>query len=904
MYKRIFIAALTALLVWMAPGLVEPAAASTVPQGFRDELVTKLEAPTAIAFTPDGRMLVASRSGRIRVHQNDRLLPTPALDIQSRVCSNSERGMLGIAVDPKFEANKYVYVYYTFKKYGVCPVKEPANQKNPVNRVSRFVLNDDNTVAAGSEKVLVDGIPSPNGNHNAGDLQFGNDDYLYVSVGDGACDYAQPTKCQSENDASRDRHVLLGKILRVTRSGGIPSDNPYIGDNSARCGVPGDDGRTTAAKNCKETFAMGLRNPFRMAFDPGVVGTRFRINDVGGRYREEIDAGKKGADYAWNLCEGTEDNPFRAGSVDCRSAPYTPPIHQYSHNTGCSSITGAAFVPNGVWPASYDKSYLFGDYVCGKVFKLTPKSGGEYAKTTFVDGIGRGGPVHMAFGPYDRNQALYYATYTDGGEIRRVVHSTSVNDTPNASVTADPTYGPDVPLTVNFDASKSSDPDGDPLTYIWGFGDGTTSTGTSPKITHTYQVAGTYTATLKVRDEFGATSAARSVSIYPGNTPPQPSITAPAEGFLFRVGQEVTLSGASTDAEDTDPVSLSWKVVQHHNGSHTHPYESGTGDSMMFTAPPPEDVLATGAGNYLEARLTATDSSGLSNTVFRQLDPRRVKVVFESDPSGMRLKANGYGFTAPRTLTSWNGYRLKVEAPEQKDSEGQMWGDATWSDGGVATHTIVSPANDTIYTADFQTIAQETTLSVARSRAVVPYLGRVTLIGKLSSSERRIADRKVTILRSVDRGRNWIKDGTAYYDSGSKTYRVVRRLKLNTLYRMRFEGGSLYKGATSKNILVKARAHLPRPVVASGVEKNRYFTVSGYFRPYHEGRTLLRFYHYRNGNWRFHKAVYAKNRYYKGYTKYARRYKLPYTGRWYVRAYHNDETHAATRSPIEVFRAR
>lgn len=131
-----------------------------------------------------------------------------------------------------------------------------------------------------------------------------------------------------ENDASRDRHVLLGKILRVTRDGDIPAGNPYTSAaNGARCGIPSANGRTAPGNVCKETFARGLRNPFRMAFDPDAAGTRFNINDVGQNAWEEIDRGAKGADYAWNLCEGKHDNPDRPSSVNCGSKPYTPPIH-------------------------------------------------------------------------------------------------------------------------------------------------------------------------------------------------------------------------------------------------------------------------------------------------------------------------------------------------------------------------------------------------------------------------------------------------------------------------------------------------------------------------------------------------------------------------------------------------
>lgn len=263
-------------------------AQAQLPADFEDRPVATVGDPTAMAFTPDGRMLVATKPGQLRVHKEGATGTTTALDISGKVCSNSERGLLGAAVDPDFASNRYVYLYYTYKKHGVCPVGEPGRGDNPVNRISRFTMSGD-TVSRSSEKILITNIPSPNGNHNAGDLHFGKDGYLYVSVGDGACDYAQPQNCQTANDAARDRHVLLGKILRITKDGGIPATNPYTGSNSARCGVPAANGRTQPGNNCKETFSWGFRNPFRMAFDPDASGTSFRINDVGAATWEEID---------------------------------------------------------------------------------------------------------------------------------------------------------------------------------------------------------------------------------------------------------------------------------------------------------------------------------------------------------------------------------------------------------------------------------------------------------------------------------------------------------------------------------------------------------------------------------------------------------------------------------------
>src|SRR4030095_8902969 len=188
--------------------------------------------------------------------------------------------------------------YYTFKKFNVCPTGQPTNPNNPVNRVARFILNDDNTLDVESETILIDNIRSSNGNHNGGDLQFGKDGFLYISVGDGGADYAGDSGAGGANDAARDMHVLLGKILRITRDGFIPPTNPFQGANSARCNTAG---MTMAGNWCQETFAWGLRNPFRLAFDPNAAGTRFFIHDLGQGAWEEIDEAVPGADYGWGI---------------------------------------------------------------------------------------------------------------------------------------------------------------------------------------------------------------------------------------------------------------------------------------------------------------------------------------------------------------------------------------------------------------------------------------------------------------------------------------------------------------------------------------------------------------------------------------------------------------------------
>ena len=674
------------LLVAHVPGF----ALAAVPAGFEDSVVATVPAPTALAFTPDGRLLITTQPGRLYIVQNDTLLATPALDLAGVLCANSERGLLGVAVDPSFATNGFIYLYYTFNKFGSCPSNTASA---PVNRVSRFTLTTSNTVSRASELVLIDNIPSPAGNHNGGDLHVGRDGFLYISVGDGGCDYLADSGCAGSNDAARDQHVLLGKILRITRTGGIPPGNPFVGSDSVRCNTTG---RAAPGQKCQETFAWGLRNPFRIAFDPNAAGVRFFINDVGQNAWEEINEGRSGADYGWNVREGHCAN---GSTTNCGAPPagMTNPIFDYSHADGCGSITGGAFVPSGAWPLEYEGTYLFSDYVCGSIFRLTRTSTGGYTRTTFASGLGASSAVAMIFGPFGGTQALYYTSYVAGGQVRRI--ASTGNRAPQAQAAASPRTGA-VPLSVRFDASASSDLDGDSLSFSWSFGDGSGSVA-GAVVTHTYSTAGRFTAVVTVRDSRGAAATA-SVVIDAGNTPPSPSITSPSSTARFAVGQTITLRGTASDAQDGTlaDARLSWRVLLHH-GTHTHPYFGPvTGNGLTFQAPAPEDLAATGT-SFLEIYLTATDSQGASTTVQRNFQPRLVSVTFDSDPAGLGLTVNGTSVVTPRTVTSWEGYRLSVLAPSQRDAAGQAWLFSSWADGGAASRTITTPAAAATYTARF-----------------------------------------------------------------------------------------------------------------------------------------------------------------------------------------------------------
>ena len=424
--------------------------AQPLPSGFVDTLVTTVSAPTELAVTPDGRMLVTTQPGNLMIFKGGALPLTTALAFNTgatgnepKICAAGEQGLLGVAVDPAFTSNHYVYLFYTARNGSACTAGDytvggsynAANTK--VNRVSRFIFGSGvnaDIIDPASELILIDRMPSRGTNHNAGDVHFGKDGHLYVSIGDGGTDYSGVSPGSGgANDASRDTHVLTGKLLRITRDGGIPADNPFTGAASGRCNV---NGATTAGNHCQETFAWGLRNPFRFAMNPNASGTHAYINDVGQNLREEVDELQHGADYGWNCREATLVNST-AGPCNPTPPGMVDPIFSYGRSVGqgvniacCASITGGAFVPNGVWPAAYNNTYLLADFICGGVF-LIPTTGSPAAPiaaaATFTGALGGSSATSLRFAPDGNTKALYYTTYAAGGQVRKIAYSATVD---------------------------------------------------------------------------------------------------------------------------------------------------------------------------------------------------------------------------------------------------------------------------------------------------------------------------------------------------------------------------------------------------------------------------------------------------------------------------------------------
>jgi glucose/arabinose dehydrogenase len=337
--------------------------AATLPPGFTETLVASgLNNPTAMAFAPDGRLFVCQQGGQLRVIKNGVLLATPFLTVSTD--ATGERGLLGLAFDPNFASNGFIYIYYTV-------LSAPRH-----NRVSRFTANGDVAVA-NSEVVILELNNLSASNHNGGAMHFGIDGKLYIATGENAV--------QSNSQTLGN---LLGKILRINADGSIPTDNPFY---------------NTATGVNRAIWALGLRNPFTFAFQPG-TGRMF-INDVGASAWEEINDGIAGSNYGWPNTEGPTTNPsFRS------------PLFSYGHGvsptTGCA-ITGGAFYNPAVnrYPSDYLGKYFFADICSGWIRRFDPASG---AVVAFASGITS--PVDLQVGP-DGN--LYYLA-RGGGVVFKV----------------------------------------------------------------------------------------------------------------------------------------------------------------------------------------------------------------------------------------------------------------------------------------------------------------------------------------------------------------------------------------------------------------------------------------------------------------------------------------------------
>jgi len=628
--------------------------AATLPTGFAETRVaTGLASPTAMAFAPDGRLFVAQQGGALRVIRNGALLSQPFLTVS--VNSAGERGLLGVAFDPNFASNNFVYVYYTTS---TAPIH---------NRLSRFTASAANpdVAAAGSEVQLLN-LPNLSSatNHNGGAIHFGTDGRLYIAVGENA---------NSAN--SQSFTTTLGKLLRINPDGTIPSDNPFLG-------------QTTGMNQA--IWARGLRNPFNFAIDR--TNGRIHLNDVGENTWEEVNHAIAGANFGWPQTEG----PNPPGVAGVRY-----PVHAYQNAGNFCAITGAAFYRpvTATFPAEYAGRYFFGDFCGGFIRTLSPPNYSTSAD--FATGISQLVDIQV-----HTDGSLYYLA-RGGGEVFRVQFTgntaPTISSHPASQTVA---VGQSASFTVT--ASGTA-----PLQYQWQRNGVNIANANAPTYTLNMAMPVDNGAMFRavVSNSAGTVISNSATLTVLTNGAPTGTITAPTNGATYRGGQTFTFAGTGSDPEQGNlpPSAFTWQVDFHHD-DHSHPHVPPTSGitTGTFTI---ANRGETSANVFYRVILTVRDSSGLSHTSSVDVRPLTSVVRIESNVTGAQLTLDGMPITAPFSFTGVEGVIRTLGAVTPQTTGGTTYDFVSWSDGGQATHEIVTPDNDTTFTALFQPAATTTVFS-------------------------------------------------------------------------------------------------------------------------------------------------------------------------------------------------
>jgi glucose/arabinose dehydrogenase len=727
-------------------------AISNLPGGFSQELVTGgFSNPTAFATLPDGRILIAEKTGVVRVFKNGALLPTPLIDIRPKVNDYWDHGLLGIAADPDFAVNGYVYLLYVYEN----DATQYSGTKT--SRLSRFTAVGD--VASTSTELVVlgssvgsscalfpagaDCIPAEGFSHSVGSIRFATDKTMYVTTGD-----ASSFNFVDDNALrSQDLDSLAGKMMHVDRTGAGLSGNPFWNGNAA------------AARS--KVWLYGLRNAYRFHLRPGT--NMPYLGDVGWDAIEEINVGVAGANLGWPCYEGVSQQPGYASKPSCQTlyargtGAVRAPLIQWNHDGVSSASTGGTFYTGTAYPAQFQGAYFYGDYAQG--FIRTARVDANDALTSGPADFAAGaeGPVDFGIGP---SGDLYYISI-NRGELRRLRYNVPTPVTTGylsdqAWTSATNGWGP---VEKDMSNGETAAGDGHPLTiggvrYAKGLGAHAAS-----DVRYALSSCSTFTAQVGVDDEVGSagsvifqvwtdgikayespvltgamSAAAVSVNLAgkselrlvvtdaadgdnsdhadwadakvvcgtttPTGTAPVATISAPAATLTYKVGDVIDFGGSATDAEDgAIPASgLSWQVIIHHcpgGACHDHTLMTAAGASGSFTVPDHGDE------SYFEIILTARDSAGMSGTTSVSIQPQTVQLTLATSPPGLQVVYGGTSYTAPKTVTTVVGSSHTITAPTPQTLSGTSYTFSAWSDGGAQQHTITTGTTSATYTATF-----------------------------------------------------------------------------------------------------------------------------------------------------------------------------------------------------------
>ncbi|MEV7629938.1 ThuA domain-containing protein [Actinoplanes sp. NPDC089786] len=621
--------------------------------------------PMELDIAGDGRVFYVERDGRVQIVKPDTGRTVTAIDLD--VFTGNEDGLIGLRLDPGFDENGWVYLYYA-RNDGVAR-----------NLLSRFTVTGD-TIDLTSEKVVLQVTTQRNTCcHAGGSMTFDRDGNLYLATGDNTNPFESDAFTPIDERAGRqdydaqrtagNTNDLRGKVLRIHPE----ADGTYT--------VPaGNLFAAGTARTRPEIFAMGFRNPFRIGTDPA-TGTLY-VGDYGpDAGAANPNRGPEGTvewnivgagNYGWPYCTGAgyayNDYQFPSGpsgaKFDC-AAPVNnspnntgltalPPVvsatvdYDYSGNPRFPEIGGGGAPMGGPvyrydaalnsarkWPAYFDGKAMFGEWNQSKMYSMQVTADGRSLVdiNQVLTGMSFNRPMDFEFGP---DGALYMIEWgtgfggnNDDSGVYRIDYIAG-DRAPIAAASATPTSGP-VPLTARFSSAGSRDPDGGALTYAWTFGDGGTSDEANPS--HTYTTAGNYTAQLTVTNPKGRTAVA-NVPVTVGNTAPTVTIEFPPAGGFFEWGDQIKYTVKVNDPEDgeihCDRVRL--QVLLGHD-EHAHPLEQHTGCTGTV-----QTALASGHGAEANVfalfEATYTDNGGaggaepLTGRAIEKLQPKRKQAEY------------------------------------------------------------------------------------------------------------------------------------------------------------------------------------------------------------------------------------------------------------------------------------
>jgi len=697
--------------------------------------------PTAMAFLPDGRLLIAEKSGRVSVYKDGGLLPTPFIDISDHVNSYEDRGLLGIAADRDFATNHRVYLLYTYEHQASQP------QGKKTARLTAVIANGD--VTTGNETpilgTLVAGMPVPNANparlaqscadfgpnadclpsdsiiHSIGSVRVAPDSTLFVTIGDATTNGSVDNPFRAQ-----DLDSLSGKILHVDTNGQGVAGNPFF------------SGGAQTTDNRSKVWALGMRNPFRFSLRPGADPPLPYLGDVGWDNVEELNVAAAGSNLGWPCYEGTAPQVTFGGDPRCVGLTVKGPLVEYSHTGPDGSVVGSAVIggvfytgttfPTAYRPGPGEGVYFYADYARDfiNVLRVGANNTVIEAPRTLFSGD-TGAPVDLAIGtdgniyflaigsgqlrrirPYDptiptcrpgQYRAEYFNNSTLAGsptiqrcEVGSIYH-------PWAEGSPDPRIGADFFSarwvgSFPFDSGTyrfSGDADDGIRVFVDGskIWDGWPSQLSAFTVDHAMP-GGEHEIKVEYSEQTGGALARLAWTKIADNRPPTATITAPQDGMTYQVGDVISFAGSATDQEDgnlTDS-QLAWQILLQHcsNGSsncHQHPTVI-TGRSGSFL------VEDHGDDTYYQLVLTGTDTGNArSAPVTRTLQPRKSSVTLTTSPPGLQLTYNSGSGVAPLVREATVGGQRIIVAPSPQVVNGVTYDFERWSDGGAASHTII-----------------------------------------------------------------------------------------------------------------------------------------------------------------------------------------------------------------------